>query len=139
MSSSPIDAARSQVSRYVLDASALIALFNLEPGATRVHEIASDSCVSAVNLAEVSTKAAEAGQDLAAFAEDMASLGVGVIPFDAGLALEAGRLRTATRELGLSLGDRACLATALLHSLTAVTADRAWAELAVPVRVEVIR
>ena len=51
------------------------------------------------------------------------------------------QLRAATRELGLSLGDRACLALARGLQATAVTADRAWAELAeaTGVRIEVIR
>jgi PIN domain nuclease of toxin-antitoxin system len=35
-------------------------------------------------------------------------------------------LRESTRSLGLSLGDRACLALAKLKALPAVTADRPW-------------
>lgn len=127
------------MSRFALDASALIALFNSEPGAIRVAELLPDSAVSAVNLAEVCTKVVDSGQSLREFERDFAGFRVRVIPFDGVLASESGRLRMATRSWGLSLGDRACLATASLNGLTAVTTDRVWADLALPIRVEVIR
>jgi ribonuclease VapC len=38
----------------------------------------------------------------------------------------AGLMRQSTRALGLSLGDRACLALALAQKATAVTADQQW-------------
>jgi len=41
---------------------------------------------------------------------------------------------------GISLGDRACMATAMLMELPAVTADRDWAGLRVPsLQIEYIR
>jgi len=54
-------------------------------------------------------------------------------------AVTIGRLRPATRGLGLSLGDRACLALGLRLGLPALTADGAWAGVSVGVRVELIR
>ena len=49
---------------------------------------------------------------------------------------EAGRLRAVTRTEGLSLGDRACLATAILLGVAVLTSDRSWLrlDLGVPVR-----
>jgi len=41
-------------------------------------------------------------------------------------AHQAAVLRTTTRALGLSLGDRCCLALAQAHGAPVVTADRAW-------------
>jgi len=38
------------MSKYVLDASALLALLNAEPGAARVKEILSESVMGAVNV-----------------------------------------------------------------------------------------
>jgi PIN domain nuclease of toxin-antitoxin system len=61
------------------------------------------------------------------------------VPFDEELARGAGALRPATKSLGLSLGDRACLALAQREGLPVLTADRAWAKLAVGVEVKVIR
>ena len=62
-----------------------------------------------------------------------------IVAFDAGLALSAGVLRAATRHLGLSLGDRACLALAQKLSATARTADRAWMGLDLGIAVECVR
>jgi len=62
-----------------------------------------------------------------------------VIPFDTELAYKAGALVAETRKLGLSLGDRACLALALARQDTAVTAEKLWPKLNLGVPVEVIR
>lgn len=40
-----------------------------------------------------------------------------------------GLLRPMTRQVGLSLGNRACLALAKSRQAIALTADRAWTEL----------
>jgi ribonuclease VapC len=53
--------------------------------------------------------------------------GIDVVSFDEGLARRAGALRPATKSLGLSLGDRACLALAQRVGLPVLTADRTWA------------
>ncbi|HUN41819.1 MAG TPA: hypothetical protein VMU81_16155 [Acetobacteraceae bacterium] len=50
-------------------------------------------------------------------------------PFDAAAGYTAGALRKETRALGLSLGERACLALAIQLGAVAVTADRAWTRL----------
>ena len=60
-------------------------------------------------------------------------------PFDAALAVTAGQLRAATREKGLSLGDRACVALAIRVQMRIVTADRAWTGFGLDVEVELIR
>ena len=44
-----------------------------------------------------------------------------------------------TRALGLSLGDRACLALGLRGGLPVLTADHAWQQLTLGVVVQVIR
>ena len=64
-----------------------------------------------------------------------------LLSFDLDEAGEAARLRLQTRDAGLSLGDRACLATAKLHDRPALTADKAWKGLrrAAGVKVEMIR
>lgn len=67
------------------------------------------------------------------------SPGLEIRPFDTGLAVAAGLLRTATRGQGLPLGDRACVALAIREQARGVTADRAWAALDLGVEVEPIR
>lgn len=49
------------------------------------------------------------------------------------------RLWPKTRSAGLSLGDRACLATAHRLELPTLTADWAWSELDFEVDVQLIR
>jgi ribonuclease VapC len=46
-------------------------------------------------------------------------------------------LRPLTKFAGLSLGDRACLALAQLMQGCAVTADRAWLDVAAVVQIKV--
>ncbi|MDX6650044.1 MAG: hypothetical protein QOJ97_1995 [Solirubrobacteraceae bacterium] len=131
--------------RAVLDASALLAWLQDEPGAQLVDTaLAAGAAMSAVNWAEVLSKAAEAGQDpdaLAARLTDEGLLGglVEVLPLEAADAPLIARLRPLTRSAGLSLADRACLALAQRLGLEAVTAERAWAGLELGVSVRVIR
>jgi PIN domain nuclease of toxin-antitoxin system len=56
-------------------------------------------------------------------------LGAEIVDFEIDQACITGKLRTATRAAGLSLGDRACLALAAKRNLPAMTADQAWGRL----------
>ena len=67
------------------------------------------------------------------------SLGLGVEALDLTDALAASRLWPATRSVGLSLGDRCCLALAARLQGPAVTADTAWTGLDLGVTVIPIR
>lgn len=69
----------------------------------------------------------------------MNSLGVTIVDFDADSAHRTGALRPATRQAGLSLGDRACLALAQQLGVPALTADRSWGRLGLDVAVTTIR
>lgn len=71
--------------------------------------------------------------------EALSLLALRVVPFTAELAYSAAELRTNTRGLGLSLGDRACLALAASEHREVLTADRKWQDLDVGVDVRVIR
>ena len=127
------------MSSYVLDASALLALLQGEPGHERVLDVLQDSVVGAVNLSEVIGKLTDAGVPAAVSREALDGLALEILPFDADLAWRAGHLRSETRSLGLSLGDRACLALAKQQDAVALTADRAWSTLRIGVSVELIR
>jgi PIN domain nuclease of toxin-antitoxin system len=115
--------------RFVLDASAVICLIRNEPGAGVVIAALPESCISAVNLSEVVAKMCELGMDEALIATVLDPLKLRVSPFDASQAHASGMLRPLTRALGLSLGDRACLALAANLGATALTTDRAWTQL----------
>ncbi|MFZ1106612.1 MAG: PIN domain-containing protein [Hyphomicrobiaceae bacterium] len=62
-----------------------------------------------------------------------------IVPFDEELARQTGALRPATRSLGLSLGDRACLALAQRERLPVLTADRSWAKLDLGIAITMVR
>jgi PIN domain nuclease of toxin-antitoxin system len=127
------------VSDFVLDASALLALVNQEPGQDMVAELLPRSLVSAVNASELVAKLTDQGMPADEVRDVLAALDLTVISFDEGQGLIAGYLRSVTRHLGLSLGDRACLALGLKTQCPVVTADKAWAKLELSVEIQVIR
>ena len=128
------------MSKCVLDASALLALLNGEPGVEKVAAAVGDAAVCAVNLAEAYRKLVSRGMPPEPAREALAGLALDIVPFDEEMAYVTGALRTATDKLGLSLGDRACLATAKQLKLPAYTADREWLKLKMPtVKVVCIR
>jgi ribonuclease VapC len=123
----------------VLDASALLAFLQNEPGADKVEAVLTRSCISAVNLAETLSKLVQHGKPLDAVAYQIERLRLPVIPFDAPEAKIVASLWPTTRASGLSLGDRACLALGLRLDLPVLTAERAWANLKIGVSVGLIR
>lgn len=127
------------MSDVVLDASAVLALVHGEPGAERVLAVLDRAAISAANLAEVVSRLAERGSPAADIRRQLAHLPFHVVPVDEELGYAAGFLRPSTRRLGLSLGDRLCLALALRLGATALTADRAWTRLAMDARIELLR
>ena len=60
----------------------------------------------------------------------LAGLPVAIVAFDQDLAYEVGLMRPLGEKVGLSLGDRACLALARQRGAPAQTADRAWKAIA---------
>jgi PIN domain nuclease of toxin-antitoxin system len=128
------------MTRIVLDASAILAVIGGEPGAEKLTPAMLARAVgSAVNLAEVQTKLVSRGWTSEQAWEDATSPVREVLPFDEHQARLAGDLAIQTRHLGLSLGDRACLALAIALKLPVYTAERAWKKLALGVAIHVIR
>ena len=123
----------------VLDASAVLALLHEERGWEEVKGLLPGALISAVNLLEVVTRLVDRGDSVAEAQEILGLFRLEVIPLTTELAYLAAELRPLTRRAGLSLGDRACLATAMSRNATAVTGDRAWAGLDLPVAVELFR
>jgi ribonuclease VapC len=128
------------VSRVVLDASAVLALLKNEHGADKLTtELLSDATCSAVNLAEVQSKLVSLGGHPDEAWEDALSPIRVAVPFTAEHARIAGDLVAQTRSLGLSLGDRACLALGLALKAPVYTTDKAWKRLKLGIRIHVIR
>jgi ribonuclease VapC len=125
--------------RYILDASALLCLLQDEKGAERVAEALPKAHIGAVNYSEVCGKLVEAGLNQDTVDSLIAGLQLQVISFDREQARLAGSLRRTTREFGLSLGDRACLALARVRGAVALTCDKSWTRIDAGCRVELAR
>jgi ribonuclease VapC len=123
----------------VLDSSALLAFLRREPGADRVALRLRGALLSTVNYAEVLAKSAELGLPAGVVRGLLDDLEVRRVDFGQPHAEAAAALREPTRSLGLSLGDRACLALGMIEGATVLTADRAWADADVPTTVQLIR
>lgn len=125
--------------QIVLDASALLAWLQNEPGSDVVGDRLADAVVSAANWSEIWQKLAQRGVDADRATRRLRALGVQIEPVTAADAVAAARLWPLTHTAGLSLADRCCLALALRLDSIAVTADAAWASVDTGVRVQVIR
>jgi len=118
----------------------MLAVLNEEPGSEKLTpQMLNNSVGSTVNLAEVHTKLVSRGGDPDEAWEDALSAIQQAVPFDEEQARITGSRVDQTRTLGLSLGDRACLALGLALKAPVYTADRSWKNLKVGVRIHVIR
>lgn len=128
------------MNRIVLDASALLAVLNREPGADKLTpQLLSSAASSTVNLAEVQSKLVSRGLTPDEAWEAALSPIREAVAFSAEQARTAGSLVVQTRGLGLSLGDRACLALGLALKAPVYTADKSWKSLKLGVRIDIMR
>ena len=125
----------------VFDASAVLCLLFSEKGADKVEARLDDASISVVNYTEVLSKLVDRGLDAEEAIRDLSDLDITVVPVGQEVAEEATRLRGLSRDAGLSLGDRFCLALARSLGVPALTTDRAWTDIAKPagVKVELVR
>lgn len=125
----------------VLDASALLAFLQREPGAGSVRAVLGSALISTVSWTVIRKAAADSEREAAELRAALESLGLALEPFSAAQAGIAGSLRRAAAAIGLSLGDRACLALALGKGERILTADRVRERLRpeVGIGIEVIR
>lgn len=126
---------------FILDTSALLAYLWKEPGEVRVAQLlTTEHCLlGTTNLAELVSKIVERGFPHDEIQNLVNSFNVDIVPLSQEQALLSGVLRQTTRHLGLSLGDRACLALTKTLDGIAVTADRPWLTLGLDIAIECIR
>lgn len=127
------------MSRAVIDTSVLLCVLLNERGLERALEVSEGAAISSVNVSEAIAKCLEKDVPERLALLYLHNSRISVIDFDVDCATLAGRLwKSAPRGL-LSLGDRACIATAIRTGGTAITADRVWSTLDFGCRVELIR
>ena len=134
-------AASLQVSSIILDSSAALALLLGERGGEKVRAafLAQESpmAMSAVNWSEVLTRL-QRDSDIVDGDKLKGLLpGVEIVPFGQREAEQTADL--AKRFRSLSLGDRACLALATDRNAAAWTADRAWGQMNLGIRLKMLR
>jgi ribonuclease VapC len=127
------------MAKAILDSSAILAVLNNEIGSQIVIAILDDAVTSAVNHAEVVSKLVERGATLEQARVMLRTIDVAVVEFDRPMAERAGELRSTTRRLGLSLGDRACIALAEREKTPALTSDRRWVGVRCEAEIRLIR
>ncbi len=123
----------------VLDSSAVLAVIFSEPGSEKVIDLLQDGLLSSVNLAEIHTRLLLDGRAADHAWNRILNMGLEICFFSDEQARLATELIGITKPFGLSLGDRACLALAIDRKATVYTTDRAWKNLGLGVKVEVIR
>lgn len=126
------------MSKYVLDASALLASLQNEDGYEIVDAILNQSAISTINLSEVLQKVKQKGIVTKRIVEGLQTEGVEIIAYTIEQAEITADLWSITKPYGLSLGDRACLALAQLLNAVAITADKSWANIP-NMKVQIIR
>jgi PIN domain nuclease of toxin-antitoxin system len=116
------------MNKVLFDASALLILINKEKGNEIAEKCLGNIIISSVNHSEVCSKLMDYGMSDIECADIIDSLVSKVIDFDIELSLMAAKLKNYTKQKGLSLGDRACIATGIKYNLEIYTADKAWIE-----------
>lgn len=95
--------------------------------------------MSSVNWSEVLQKSMARGVTTDGLHDDIIGLGTRIVSFDVEDAEMAAALSPLTRSIGLSLGDRACIALGRRLRLPVLTADRVWETIDVGVEVRTVR
>lgn len=123
----------------VHDASSLLAIAFREPGEDVARAALRGSHISTVNWSEVIQKVHAKGGNTKSLGHLFMGLGVTIVPFDVATAERAAELYPHTKHLGLSLGDRACLALGMVTNKEVFTADTSWTELSLGIAIRAIR
>lgn len=125
--------------QIILDASAVLAFINKEPGHEKVEPYLPYSIISTINLAEVMSILLENHLEEKEVKNLVGYLIHEIVPFGEEHAFMTAALKKSTQAHGLSLGDRACLALAKIKNLPVLTADKAWQKLNLKIKTIFIR
>lgn len=127
------------MSDIVLDTSAYLALIQGEEGANTVKSYLHSAIISTVNYAELLTVLQRIGMPLKEAEHITKGLIQNIVPYDEKDAILTSELSQNTRDKGLSLGDRACLALAVRKQCPVLTADKIWRDIELDIEIKILR
>ena len=119
----------SKNNRVLLDTSALIALLKKEHGFDIIEDIIANSAISSVNFSEFVAVLTRSGIKENEINEIITDIVPEIIPFCIDTSILAGKLAFLSKDYGLSLGDRACIATGEFYKMEIYTTDKIWLKL----------
>ena len=125
--------------KWVVDASAVLAAIQDEQGGEYVKKHIDRCVISAVNWSEVLQKLSSSGSEVEKIDAYLNALGLRVVDFTEDDGRISASLWASSKSLGLSLADRACLATGLRLKTKIITADRVWKKLEINSQIHLIR
>ena len=117
------------MSKVVLDASCLLALIKNERGAEIVEQLLGNIIMSSINVSEVAAVLLDSEMTEEECRSSIEPFIDSIIPFCETQAFIAASLKKHTKKLGLSLGDRACIALGIKTGFKVYTADKIWKNL----------
>ena len=125
--------------KWVVDASAILAAIHNEQGGDYVQQNIDRCVISSINWSEVLQKLGNSGGQIDKIEMSLNALGLCVIDYTEEDARLTASLWSSCKSLGLSLADRACLATGLRLQTKVITADRVWKKLEINNEIHLIR
>lgn len=124
--------------RCVMDASVLLAVFNQEPCDPKIPELFDNAVITTFNLAEaVSSVLIKKGGDVNKVWSFIGNFVQNHYSLDDDLSYVALAITSISKQYGLSLGDRYCLALAKVLQIPVYTADKIWKELEEPLNIKI--
>jgi ribonuclease VapC len=129
----------TSVTSTVLDASALLAFLNCEPGAEVVRGVLHEAIIPAVNYSQILKKTIERNGSAERVSDIIRDLAAAIIPFDEPHAGAAAELCPGDKPHGMSFADRACLSLGVMRRNTVLTAEKKMRLLTLPIKLKLIR
>ncbi len=127
------------MTKIVFDSSAILALLKMESGHEIVAKNLEQAVVSSVNFCEVVTFLSKKTTKQDEMIKFMTETFDCIEDFNIEQAIIAGSFIKITKDYGLSLGDRACLALAKYKNIPVLTADKTWSKLNLGIKIKLIR
>jgi ribonuclease VapC len=117
------------MNKVILDSSALLALIKNENGSEVVEPLLGKIVMSAINIAEVAGILVDLGMSHEECINSIEPFVDLIVPLDMQQSFEIAFLKKLTKDKGLSIGDRACIALGIQMGLPIYTADKIWQNL----------